>query len=177
MGQVRSRLRVKYFCGLLLSPAIDQAEVEVALEQDLGPITFRSPAWPFTQTQYYRDEMGSNLTRSFVAFGPLREMADLAAVKHTTNRLEARWAGQGDQRQVNLDPGYLDLAKVILATTKDYAHRLYIGAGMYAEVTLRYQRRSYQPWEWTYPDYREGPVLAFFNQLREAYKAQLRELS
>jgi hypothetical protein len=101
-------------------------------------------------------------------------VSELAAAKHLTNELERLWSMGGKHRQVNLDPGYLDLAKVVLATTKDYTHRLYIGAGMYAEVTLRYHRNSYQPWEWTYPDYREATALTFFNQLREVYKEQLR---
>jgi hypothetical protein len=128
------------------------------------------------QTTYYEREMGRGLTRAYLGFDSLRSMSDLAAVKHTTNQLETQWA-VGERRQVNLDPGYLDHAKVVLATTKDYSHRLYLGGGMYAEVTLQYRNKSYQPWDWTYPDYRQPAALDFFNQLREVYKMQLQRLA
>ena len=177
MGQVRTPARVKFFCGLLLAPTVSHHEIETALEQVFGPIIAHSAVMPFTQTTYYEREMGPGLARYYVAFEPLRDMEELAALKHATNRLEMHWSNAGRQRRVNLDPGYLDLAKVVLATTKDYSHRLYIGAGMYAEVTLRYQHRHFQPWAWTYPDYRAPAALDFFNQLRDAYKAQLRALS
>jgi len=174
MGVVHQPAQVKLFCALLLAPGIVQAEVEGTLQQYFGPIVLRSQPFPFTQTAYYSREMGEDLTRLYLAFDPLLGIAELAAVKHTTNRLESGWAVVPGQRRVNLDPGYLDLAKVVLASTKDHAHRLYIGAGIFAEVTLRYWQRSFQPWEWTYPDYRLPVTLAFFNQLRKSYKAQLR---
>jgi hypothetical protein len=174
MGTVRLPAPVQCFCALLIAPSIPWSDVETVLAQTFGALVLRSPPLPFTQTTYYEREMGNGLTRVYLAFDPLISMAELATVKHTTNRLEAIWAAPGGQRRVNLDPGYLDLAKVVLATTKDYAHRLYIGAGMFAEVTLHYRQKSFQPWDWTYPDYRLPTTLTFFNQLREHYKARLR---
>jgi hypothetical protein len=174
MGYVRPPMQVVYFCALLRAPSIPQADVEIALEAHFGPIILRSAALPFVQTTYYEREMGSGLTRAYLGFAPLRSMGDLAAVKHITNHLETQWA-VNNHRLVNLDPGYLDHAKVVLVTTKDYSHRLYIGGGMYAEVTLQYRNKSYQPWEWTYPDYRQPVALDFFNQLREVYKTQLQQ--
>lgn len=174
MGVVHLPPPVKLFCALLVAPSIASENVETVLEQSFGAIMLRSARLPFTQTTYYAHEMGERLTRVYVAFDPLVSIAELAAVKHTTNRLEAIWAINGKRRRVNLDPGYLDLAKVVLATTKDYTHRLYIGAGMFAEVTLQYHQKSFQPWNWTYPDYRLPTTLTFFNQLREHYRAQLR---
>lgn len=174
MGVIRLPSPVQLFCALLVAPGIPSGAVETVLEQTFGAMTLRSTPLPFTQTTYYEREMGEGLTRVYIAFDPLISIAELAAVKHTTNRLEAIWAADGGQRRVNLDPGYLDLAKVVLATTKDYTHRLYIGAGMFAEVTLHYRQKSFQPWDWTYPDYRLPTTLNFFNQLREHYKAQLR---
>jgi hypothetical protein len=176
MGVVHPPSSVKLFCALLVAPSISIEAVEAVLEQTFGTITLRSTPILFTHTTYYQHEMGEGLTRIYIAFDPLISMAELAIVKHTTNRFETIWAAHGGQRRVNLDPGYLDLAKVVLATTKDYAHRLYIGAGMFAEVTLRYQRHGFQPWDWTYPDYRMPTALTFFNQLREQYKVQLRAL-
>ncbi len=174
MGHVRPTMQVIYFCALLRAPSIPQTNVETALTKHFGPIILHSPDLPFVQTTYYEREMGTGLTRTYLGFAPLRSMSELAAVKHATNQLEAQWA-VGGQRLVNLDPGYLDLAKVVLVTTKDYSHRLYIGGGMYAEVTLHYRSQSYQPWEWTYPDYQQPAALDFFNQFREVYKAQLRQ--
>jgi Domain of unknown function (DUF4416) len=176
VGVIRRPSPVQLFCGLLLAPSVSPVEIEGILQQHFGSIILRSQALPFTQTAYYTREMGPELIRLYVAFTPLITMAELTTIKHTTNALEAAWANVLGQRRINLDPGYLDLAKVVLATTKDYAHRLYIGAGLFAEVTLRYRQQGFQPWEWTYPDYRLPTTLIFFNQLRELYKAQLRSL-
>lgn len=177
MGTVRRPARVQLFCALLLAPSTSLTEVEAMLQPHFGPIVLRSQALPFTQSTYYRREMGVDLTRLYVAFAPLIRMAELATIKHTTNALETMSADSLGQRRVNLDPGYLDLAKVVLATTKDYAHRLYIGGGLFAEVTLQYHQHGFQPWPWTYPDYCVPTTLTFFNQLRERYKVHLRHPS
>ena len=177
MGMVRAPAKVKLFCAVLLAPDISPSAVETALAQTFGPIVLRSPALPFIQTTYYEREMGPHLTRLYVAFAPCVPMDDLAAIKHTTNNLETLWTTAQGQRRVNLDPGYLDLAKVVLATTKDYSHRLYIGDGIFAEVTLQYKHKALQPWEWTYPDYRLPTTLAFFQQLRDLYRRQLQNNS
>jgi uncharacterized protein DUF4416 len=174
MGVVQYPAQVKLFCGLLIAPAVSQNDVEDVLQQHFGAIMLRSQGFPFRQTSYYTREMGEGLTRLYVAFAPLINIPELMVVKHTTNRLEGRWSVGPAQRRVNLDPGYLDLGKVVLATTKNHAHRLYIGAGIYAEVTLRYRQKRFQAWEWTYPDYQLPMALDFFNQLRDLYKAQLR---
>jgi uncharacterized protein DUF4416 len=83
------------------------------------------------------------------------------------------FAGRGRQRRINLDPGYIDLAKLVLATTKDQQHRLYLGQGIYAEVTLRFTGGRFVPWDWTYPDYRTAEYLAFFDAVRQRYRQQL----
>src|SRR5437763_11411347 len=174
MGAVRPATQVKLFCALLVAPTISLQEVETTLEQTYGAIVLRTTPLPFTQTTYYAREMGPHLTRLYVAFDPLISIASLATVKHTTNRFETLWSTVQSQRRVNIDPGYLDLAKVVLASTKDHSHRLYIGNGIFAEVTLRYRQHAFQPWEWTYPDYRVPATLTFFHQLRDLYKRQLR---
>ncbi|MGE3541943.1 MAG: DUF4416 family protein [Candidatus Tectimicrobiota bacterium] len=175
MGIIRQPVNVKLFCAILLAPDIPLSEVETVLEQTYGHIILRSPALPFTQTAYYEREMGASLTRVYVAFALCVPPDALATIKHTTNRLETYWTTSQEQRRINLDPGYLDLGKVVLATTKDHSHRVYIGDGMFAEVTLRYKHNSFQPWEWTYPDYRLPSTLAFFHQLRAIYKRQLQQ--
>jgi Domain of unknown function (DUF4416) len=177
MGTVHPPAQVKLFCALLVAPTLPIDEIETVLAQTYGAIMLRSTPMPFTQTTYYEREMGANLIRLYMAFDPLVSIATLATVKHTTNRLEARWSTPQGQRRVNIDPGYLDLGKVVLASTKDHSHRLYIGDGIFAEVTLRYQRHAFQSWEWTYPDYRVPATLTFFHQLRGLYKRQLRARS
>jgi hypothetical protein len=82
----------------------------------------------------------------------------------------------GSRRRINLDPGYVDLSKLVLATTKNHQHRLYLGQGVYGEVTLRFTRKSFRPWEWTYPDYRSEHYVQFFNEVRNTYLEQLRKL-
>ncbi len=176
MGAIHLPAPVQLFCALLLAPPVTLEEVEAVLIQTYGPIVLRSLPIPFTQTRYYAREMGPDLTRQYLAFAPLVDMATLAAVKHITNHLETGWATLHGQRRVNIDPGYLDLAKVVLASTKDHSHRLYVGDGIFAEITLRYRQRAFQPWEWTYPDYRVETTLVFFQQLRALYHAQLRTI-
>ena len=83
------------------------------------------------------------------------------------------WA-VGQRRRVNLDPGYVSLSKMVLATTKDYSHRIYLGQGIYAEVTLHYRHGAFHPWEWTYPDYASQRYLDIFGHIRDIYVAQLR---
>jgi Domain of unknown function (DUF4416) len=177
MGTVHPPAQVKLFCALLVAPTLPLDEIETVLAETYGVIVLRSMPTPFIQTTYYEREMGANLTRLYVAFDPLVSIAALATVKHMTNRLEARWSTAHGQRRVNIDPGYLDLAKVVLASTKDYNHRLYIGDGIFAEVTLCYRQHAFQAWEWTYPDYRVPTTLTFFHQLRELYKHQLGTLT
>ena len=122
MGTIQPPAQVKLFCALLIAPTLPLNEIETVLAEAYGVIVLRSTPMPFTQTTYYEREMGANLTRLYIAFDTLVSIAALAAVKHMTHQLEARWSTPQGQRRVNIDPGYLDLAKVVLASTKD--HRL-----------------------------------------------------
>ena len=109
--------------------------------------------------------------RVIVAFERLVDPALLPAIKHRTNELEWSDSIQG-HRGVNIDPGYVSLSKLVLATTKDHAHRIYLKDGIYAEVTLRYQGGTFRPWPWTYPDYASAPYIAIFNHIRTQYHRQ-----
>jgi hypothetical protein len=173
MGQIRKHQPVKLMASLLTGCMDLLPAVEAALEQCVGPIDYHSPLLPFDTTSYYESEFGPNLQREIVTFERLCDGACLAGVKCQTNELEQRWAIDG-RRRVNIDPGYIALGKFVLATTKDQSHRIDIGQGIFAEVTLRYRHGTFEPWEWTYPDYGSAPYIALFNQLRRAYQAQLR---
>jgi len=147
-----------------------------ALANRFGAIDYQSEVLPFDHTTFYAREFGEGLVRQIVAFAELIPPDRLAEIKRVTNELEMTWAADG-RRRVNLDPGYVSLSKMVLATTKNYSHRIYLGQGIYAEVTLHYKGGSFQPWEWTYPDYASPPYLEVFNKIRGIYVAQLRQLA
>jgi hypothetical protein len=150
------------------------------LEQELGRLERTSPAFVFDQTTYYAATMGPDLRKQFLIFTDLIAADRLAVLKRRTIELEQELAGSGrfpEVRPVNLDPGILTLGKFLLATTKDQAHRVYLRDGIFAEVTLRFHAGAFEPWPWTYADYRQPPVLDFLCQARDDYRRLLRERS
>lgn len=168
---------VKAICGVLFHPGVEPARVEDALAPVFGAVDLRSDVWDFDFTTHYESETGPNIQRAFLAFDELMDPGDLAAAKVRTNQIELDLAAALDchvPRPVNLDPGYVDLARLVLASARDRDHRVYLGRGIYAEATLRYCRSGFVPWEWTYPDYRTRPYLAFFEQVRARYVEQRR---
>ncbi len=154
---------------------------EARLEAEFGPIDLRDETFAFDPlTPYYASEFGQGLLKRILSVEPLVAPERLVDIKIRANELELEFAGAPAQdgsprRQVNMDPGYLSLAKVVLATTKDRNHRLYVARGIFEEVTLCYQRvpATYTVNPWTYPDYRMPERLAFFNRLRQCYREQL----
>lgn len=153
--------------------ALDWARERI--ERQIGPLALVSDAFDFTETDYYAATMGGDLKKLFIACERLVDPGDLAAIKRRTNNWEAEYAalaGHPEPRPLNLDPGYVTPAKLVLASTKDHAHRLYLGDGIYAEVTLAYRSRQWQPLEWTYPDYRRDDYQAFFTACRETLLAR-----
>ncbi len=99
----------------------------------------------------------------------------LEKTKHLTNDLEKKFLHPNtDRRRVNLDPGYVSAAKLVLASTKDHIHRIYLKDGIYAETTLRMEKKTFRPWQWTYPDYRTEKYIEIFNEIRRIYMEQLR---
>jgi len=133
-----------------------------------GPVDFESECVPFTQTGYYEKEFGSGLRRKFISFEKLIAPDKLAGIKLITNRIEAALSA-GGRRKVNLDPGYLELAKFVLASTKDFSHRIYLAKGIYAEITLLYRSGAFRPLDWTYPDYRTEWYIETLEKIRQIY--------
>jgi len=144
-----------------------------ALSEHFGAVAAADEPVPFTWSDYYRREVGESPWRQYLAFRELVDPSGLAGIKLATNRLEAELA-QGGPRRVNLDPGYLDLSKLILASAKDATYRVYLGRGISAQPTLHFQDGSYRPWEWTYPSYRDPGTLEFFNRARKLYREFLK---
>ncbi|MFA5038769.1 MAG: DUF4416 family protein [Candidatus Omnitrophota bacterium] len=172
MGHPLRPLPVKLFTGLISNDTAVLEKTRRLLIKRFGPVDLESPVFDFYQTDYYDREMGKGLRRVFLSFKTLRRGEDLSAFKTLTNTLEKKLA-RFEGRTVNIDPGYITLSKLVLATTKNHGHRLYLRSGIFAEVTLRFHNGSFQAQPWTYPDYRQDSHIAYFNQAREAYKCQI----
>ena len=174
----RRRLQpAKLFAGLLSNDPDLLKRTAQLLARAYDAIDLRTEIWDFTATDYYQAEMGDDLQRGFVAFERLISPEALPAIKNETNALEQRIAQEvlsAVPRPVNIDPCYIQLDKVVLATTKDASHRLYLNHGIYGEVTMRFNTGQWEIMPWTYPDYREERVHQFFDQLRENYRAARR---
>lgn len=142
-----------------------------------GNIALASDVFDFTETDYYAATMGAGLKKTFFAFEKLIDPAALPELKLQTNRWEEEYAEAAEHdvaRPLNLDPGYVTEAKLVLASTKDHAHRIYLRDGIYAEVTLHFRDKRWQSSPWTYPDYQRDDFQAFFTQCREYVKMKRR---
>jgi hypothetical protein len=176
MGKARAPKPVKLIVSAFAPSDALLQEIKAALASRWGTADFGSELLPFAHTAYYAPEFGAELVRRIWAFEPLVDPARLAGIKGETNALEQRWSEQG-RRRVNLDPGYVSQAKLVLATTKNHGHRIYLGDGIYAEVTLQYREGAFRPWPWTYPDYASRRYCALFEEIRRRYVTQLRQSS
>jgi hypothetical protein len=174
MGQIKPHAPVKLIIGIIIAKLERLEPLHQRLSEQFGAIDFASQILPFDYTPYYEPEMGGGLKRQFVSFESLIVPDELAPIKHLTNEIETEYALDSGARQVNLDPGYISAAKLVLASTKDHAHRIYLRQGIYAEITLRFHRKTFQPWEWTYPDYRTPAYIGIFNHIRHLYMEQLK---
>jgi hypothetical protein len=177
MWKLKAPKPAKLIIGIL---AADEECLKAAIEAintNFGKIDFVSDLWPFDQTDYYKDQTGENILRQFVSIEKLIDPGKLSKIKHKTNTLEQKLAKQSASdllRPVNLDPGIIEPSKLVLATTKNYSHRIYIGKKMYAEVTLIFDKGKWKPFEYTYPDYRQDCYHDFFSKVRTRLVEQLK---
>jgi len=175
MGKIQQPLPVKLIVGMLTSIPELLPETEKELTMLFGDIDARSEIIPFDWTGYYDAEMGSPLYRRFISLADLIEAPAIADAKIATNELESSISAKhtGVTRPVNIDPGYLEQSKIVLASTKNFFHRILISRGIYAEVTLHYQDKRWKSFPWTFPDYGSEKYHPFFTALRENYRRQL----
>ena len=173
MSIPRTPKPAKLVIGLLVrdKPLLQTAAAE--LERCFGPADVNSPWFPFDYTDYYEKEMGRPLKRRMICFERLVGQETLPAAKRATNRIEAGLAVDG-RRSVNIDPGLLTLERFVLATGKNYSHRIYIGQGIFADLTLMFRDGRFVPLPWTYPDYAEAPMRHFLAEVRDRYRFELR---
>ena len=167
MGKIRPSEAALLFVGMLYSDPGVFGQAKTSVERNFGEILWMVPPVPWEYSTHYRDELGWPITRQFLFIRGLFDTGRLAEVKLGTNGIETSLSA-GGKRRVNLDPGYVTLAKVVLASTKNYSHRVYLGKGIYAEVTLIYHagERCFAPHLFTYRDYREKRCIDMFVEAR-----------
>lgn len=166
---------VKFFTAVLATGAQCWEALEVGLSTVFGSIDLKSPALAWSASPYYEKEMGDGLLRRFFSFEGLGSPTDLVEYKQRAAAIENTYRDAlTHQRTINLDPGYLEAGKVVLASTKNANHRIYLGSGIYAEATLAYVGGAFRSYEYTYADYRWPETLEFFGHVRRRYLAQLR---
>lgn len=161
-------LRVKLITGLIYSDEAVFIKARNKLRRKFGRVDFESEKIDFNYTNYYQLEMGQGLKRRFISFAKLIPIQDLYRIKLFTKRLEAKFSVAA-KRTINIDPGYVDLAKLVLASTKDYAHRIFLRKGIFAEITLTYRQDTFSRNDWTYPDYCTKEYIDIFNRIRKIF--------
>ncbi|MCF6149245.1 MAG: DUF4416 family protein [Candidatus Kuenenia sp.] len=177
MGEIGRPKPVNLIIGILSGVYELFAQVGETLEGYFGKSDLRSAIQPFHYTTYYNVEMGEGIMRQFLSFEKLIMPDEIADIKIRTNLLEETIASQKKYivtRPVNLDPGYINESRLILASTKDFSHRIYLRDGIYAEVTLNYRRGKYETFPWTFPDYKSSEYHNFFLLVREHYVKKLK---
>lgn len=174
MAEIFQPQSVKLICAIIARDEDYAARAVTELENLCGPADVVSESFSFDQTDYYEPEMGKNLLRKFLAFERLIDASELAGIKRATNDIEKKLAVcAAVQRPVNLDPGYVALSKLVLASMKDFSHRIYLGGGVYGEITLMY-RSGWRMLEWTFPDFASGRYFDFLTRTRNKLNAVLR---
>jgi hypothetical protein len=176
MSKPQAPKPAKLVIGVLMKDSGLFGEVGGKLSARFGEVDLISAWLPFDYTSYYEKEMGAPLCRRMLAFRSLIQQDTLAGVKTITNDLELACSHQG-KRRVNIDPGYLVLERFVLASGKNFAHRIYLGQGIYADLTLIYRNGAFRELPWTYPDYADEPILAFLAQVRRKYRVDLTRLA
>jgi hypothetical protein len=165
MGVIREVLPVKPICAVMVVKSVSLSQVVVQLENCMGAVEDQSDVYPFSFTSYYADEMGKQLDKQFFSFTKSMHPEALPGIKRKTNELEEIFAHDG-KRCVNIDPGYLTGSKLVLASTKDFAHRIFLAENIYGDLQLQFRHNAFWPEAWTFPDYKTDLALTFFTRVR-----------
>lgn len=173
MGTIREAKPVKAICAVTFVEDVVLSEVAEELEKILGSVEDRTPTFDFSFTTYYREEMGSELKKVFLSFVRLVDPGSLPRIKNKTNLIEESWSVEG-KRRINLDPGYITGAKLVLASTKDFAHRIFLGDGIYGDIQLQFRQNRFRTEKWTFPDYQTNTAIDFFERVRKKYVREVK---
>jgi len=172
MAKPEVPVKAKLFTGILYSDENACERAEIILKKKYGTVDIQTDHITFDHTTYY-DSMGPDLKKRILSFTKLINREDIVKIKLHTNKIESRISGKGS-RIINIDPGYLTLSNVFLASCKEFYHRIYLGKGIYLENEYRYAAKQFHFWEWTYPDYKKKEYLDFFYTMRKKYHEQIR---
>ncbi len=174
MGKIILPPKVKLIAAVMATPEFPAAEVMNRLTAEWGAVDLELEWYDFSHSDYYADEFGGSLKKCFFSFESLTDIDSIANVKIRSNRIEDEYA-KDNRRAVNIDPGYIADAKLVMPTTKNLSHRIYIGGGLYADQQLIYHGKTFHPMPWTFADYKQPAVIDFFNRARRRYFEQLKE--
>jgi hypothetical protein len=175
MGIANEPLGVKLFFAIMYQSEFNLDAIIRMIDEKFGPREFEYGPIPFSWSEYYASEMGENLLKVYISYEKMIDRSLLPGIKILTNEIESQYA-VANQRRINIDPGYIARDKVVLATTKDFYHRLYLSHGIYGEVTLHYKRGRYRFFSWTYPDYRQPQAYQFFEKSRAKLVKEVRRI-
>ena len=178
MGKIKKPLPVKLIMGMI-SPNVEVFDqVTQILVGKFGPVDLKSNVFNFDKTDYYEEEIGRNLKRQFISFCELIKARQIVEIKLFTNTVEEKFSLSRDEpsRLINLDPGYLDCTKLVLASTKDSPNRIYLRDMIYAEIILYFSQGTFKFRPWTFPDYKSREYIETFNQIRKLYISQRRNI-
>jgi hypothetical protein len=164
----------KLIIGFFMADRDLIAQVIRRLTDTFGPPDIISRWFDFDFTRYYEPEMGSRLYRRMTAFKNMIKQSDLSGIKNVTNAIEQEFADK-DKRRVNIDPGYMLRERFVLASGKNFSHRIYIGDNIYADLTLIYSKGAFRSLPWTYPDYQSPEMEEFLLRVRSKYVFDLQE--
>ncbi len=179
MAEIKNFLPAKLICGLMAAEEIYFKAAEDELVQKFGPVDRRSPFFTFDCTAYYAREMGPGLKRSFLSFAALIDPSELSRIKIETNQIEERLrvALGAEKRIINIDPGILTPAALIMATAKNFSHRIPLQHGIYAHLELLFSHNAVKTLDWTYPDFRQDTYYPFLLQVRKDYLSQIKQIN
>lgn len=163
---------VKLLCGIIFKEESILEQTIITLKRHIGKIDYISHIIDFNYTDYYEDEMGKDLKRVFISFEKLIKLENIYKIKLLCIKIEKKFA-ISNKRTVNIDPGYINEAKLVLLTTKDFYHRIYLKKGVFCEVTLYYSNKELHNLPWTYPDYQTKEYKDILLKIRDIYKSQL----
>lgn len=166
---------VKLFFAILFSDEEKLSEAKKLISQNIGNADFKSRVFDFNETDYYKPEMGENIKRIFFSIEKLIKPDEIVDVKKYSTELESILSIEG-KRKINIDPGYIDFNKVVLATYKGSGCKVYIRDGIWIDIILRYEKGSFQSFPWTFPDFASGKYFSTLISIRKKYKTQMKEL-
>lgn len=169
MGKITPPNPSLLFTAVTYHPSVSRDDIEKSLVEWFGEIFLKSESFDFNFTDYYEEEMGKKLLKFLTAFKNLDTENNLPKVKLISNKLEQNFFDEKQNRKVNIDPGFISESRVVLASTKNFSHRIYMGDGIFGEVTLLYQNKKFVSLPWTFPDYKSPQIQNFLFEARKGY--------